>query len=241
MRSNHSGAALPFNLKDKTMRPPVQSSSPISGLIFDLDGVLISSSDCHRRAFEEEFARVGVYDFSYRRFSGWRTVDVFRAVFQEKNLTITEEILRDSARRKSARASELLAVQDSVAEDCVPVVRKLAGRYRLALATSGSRETVRMFLDRTDLGPCFQSVLVGEDVQHAKPSPEIFSRSIDALGLKPEACLVVEDAVAGVQAARSAGARVIGFGEEHVAELQAAGAEQVVKSLTEVAEVLGKL
>jgi HAD superfamily hydrolase (TIGR01509 family) len=224
------------------MGPPVQRiSSPISGLIFDLDGVLISSSDCHRRAFEEEFARAGVYDFCYRQFSGWRTVDVFRTIFREKNMTVTEKMLGECAGRKSARARELLAAQVSVASDCVPVLRELAVRYRLALATSGSRETVRMFLDQTSLEPCFRSVLVGDDVQHAKPAPEIFSRSINALGLKPEECLVIEDAVAGVQAARSAGARVIGFGNEHAAELYAAGAEQIVNSLTELAGVLGKL
>lgn len=217
-----------------------RSSLPISGLIFDLDGVLIASRDCHRQAFEEVFAGVGVFDFSYGRFPGWRTVDVFRAIFREK-MTCTEEMVNDCVRRKSARARELLATQDVVASDCVPVLRELAGRYRLALASSGSRESVRMFLDQTSLAPCFRSVLVGDDVRHAKPAPEIFSRSIDALGLQPEECLVIEDAVAGVQAARSAGAQVVGFGDEHSAELYAAGAKQVVNSLTELAGVLGKL
>ncbi len=72
----------------------------------------------------------------------------------------------------------------------------------------------------------------------AKPDPEIFRRSIEALALRPENCVVIEDAVAGVRAARSAGAHAIGMTKEHPEQLEAAGAACVVRSLGELAQLL---
>ena len=211
----------------------------IRGLVFDLDGVLVSSRAAHAQAFEEVLAAYGIHDFQYEGFAGWRTADVLRAVFAERSLRIAEDDLAACARRKSARAAELLAAQNPVAPDCVPVVTQLSREYRLALASSGSRAAVEAFLARTGLGPSFRSVLCGDDVRRAKPDPEIFRRSMEALALEPRNCVVIEDAVAGIQAARSAGARAIGFGSAREAQLRAAGAEQVVDSLAELGRLLG--
>jgi HAD superfamily hydrolase (TIGR01509 family) len=214
----------------------------VDGLIFDLDGVLILSREAHRQAFEEVLGTCGISNFSYDRFAGWRTPDVFRAVFREQlPHPAPDDMISECARRKSTRARELLAGGNHIAADCVPVLKRLSGEYSLALASSGSRESVEAFWDRTGLRGIFRSVMSGEDVDRAKPDPEIFRRSIDALGLQSGNCVVVEDAVAGVEAARSAGARAIGFGKRNGAELLAAGAEVVVDSLGELATVLGTL
>jgi len=218
--------------------PPPETDTAIRGLVFDLDGVLVSSSAAHEQAFAEVFAAYGIHDFQYSVFAGWRTADVFRSVFAEKNLRIVEDEITACARRKSARAAELLAAQNPIAPDCVPVITELSREYRLALASSGSRASVETFLGRTGLGPSFRSVLCGDDVRCAKPDPEIVRRSIDALELDPHTCVVIEDAVAGIQAARSAGARAIGFGSTREADLRAAGAEQVVGSLAELGRLL---
>ena len=151
---------------------------------------------------------------------------------------MTEETAAACARRKSARARELLDAEKPLAPECVPVLQSLAGRYQLALASSGSRTGVQAFLDHTGLERIFRSVLSGDDVLKAKPHPEIFERSIHALGLEAARCVAIEDAAAGVQAARSAGARVIGMGRERAGELASAGAERVVGSLRELATVL---
>jgi HAD superfamily hydrolase (TIGR01509 family) len=216
-------------------------SSPVSGLVFDLDGVLILSRDAHRQAFEEVLAPFGILNFDYDQFAGWRTPEVFRAVFQQLAEPVPEETVADCSRRKSARARDLLANGNHTAPDCVPLLTRLSEKYRLALASSGSRESVNAFLDRTGLRGIFQSVLSGDDVDRAKPDPEIFRRSIAALGLQPENCAVIEDAVAGVQAARSAGAHTIGFGNGDTAGLSAAGAEQVVASLGDLQGALDLL
>ena len=135
----------------------------------------------------------------------------------------------------------MLAVELPLAPGCVAMLKLLAQRYQLALASSGSRASVGAFLNHTGLLPLFKSVLSGDDVQHAKPNPELFIQSIRNLDLQPEQCIVVEDAVAGVEAARSAGARAIGMGKQYTTELTEAGAERVVDSLAELAQVLDSL
>jgi HAD superfamily hydrolase (TIGR01509 family) len=207
--------------------------------VFDLDGVLIHSRAAHAQAFQEVFATFGIADFHYDRFAGWRTPEVFRAVFAEHSATpVADVTIEECSRRKSERARELLSSGDHVARDCVVAVERLSRRYRVALASSGSRASVQAFLDRTGLRQAFRSVLTGDDVARAKPDPEIFRRSMEALGLLPEDCVVIEDAVAGVRAARSAGAHAIGMTTEHQEQLEAAGAACVVGSLGELAQLL---
>jgi beta-phosphoglucomutase len=214
-------------------------SLTIKGVVFDLDGVLIQSRAAHAQAFQELLIAFGINEFNYDRFAGWRTPEVFRTVLSEHLPTpVTEETVAQCARRKSERAREILASSDPVAADCVPALKQLCTRYRVSLASSGSRASVQAFLDRTGLEPVFRSVLTGDDVARAKPDPEIFRRSIETLALSPENCVVIEDAVAGVCAARSAGAHAIGIATQHPERLEAAGAACVVGSLGELAQLL---
>jgi HAD superfamily hydrolase (TIGR01509 family) len=213
--------------------------SGIGGIVFDLDGVLIRSSEWHRQAFEEVLAPFGIVDFDYERYAGWRTVDVFRHCLSRKGTEpVVDEVLTDCSRRKSARARELVANSDAIAPGCVPALLLLSKTFKLALASSGSRASVEAFLTATRLHAVFGCVLSGDDVAHAKPDPELFERSMAELRLPPARCAVVEDAVAGVQAGRAAGAIVIGFGRERTVELTGAGAVAVVDSLDELTRLL---
>lgn len=209
----------------------------IAGLIFDLDGVLIQSRAAHARAFEEVLAEFGVRDFHYDDYAGWRTPEVFRAVLGRRGGETGNALIAECSRKKSQRARDLVAAERPIDADCVPVVRHLAAHYRLVLASSGSRRSVNAFLEYTGLGDAFRATFSGEDVRLAKPDPEIFSRSITAIEAQPQECAVVEDAVAGILAARRAGAHGIGFSSENAAALSAAGAGRVVSSLRELADL----
>ncbi len=218
------------------------STETIAGVVFDLDGVLILSRDCHRLAFEEVLLDFGIRDFSYDEFAGWRTPEVFQAMFgrhPEAVETVTSDLIAQCSSRKTAKARQLIDADFPLAPACVATVRQLARRYQLALASSGSRPSVQAFLEHTALRPSFQSVLTGDDVHHAKPHPELFERSIHNLGLHPDRCLVIEDSAAGIQAARAAGARVIGVGSpSQAADLTAAGAENVIAAVRELPGLL---
>jgi beta-phosphoglucomutase len=212
----------------------------VGGVIFDMDGVLVTSSEIHRQAFEEILMPLGIA-FHYDRFAGRRTADVFREVLREARppLAVSEGRIEEYARRKSARARELMtAGEGNLAPGCVAVLTALAEGYALALASSGSRDSVKAFLDVSQLGHVFRSVLTGDDVRQAKPDPELFARSIEELGLPAGRCVVIEDSVAGVQAARLAGAIPIGFGSARAEALLEAGASRVINSLEALPRLL---
>lgn len=207
----------------------------IRGIVFDLDGVLIQSAPSHAEAFKQVFARRGIHDFEYAPYAGWRTREVIADVLQRRGRSESAEAIAGMAREKSRIARELLEASRPLAKDCEAILAELAGGFPLALASSGSRSSVDAFLKLTGSRSLFRSILSGEDVSNAKPDPEIYLRSAEELGLDARECLVVEDALAGVAAARGAGCRVVAVAGACAAEaLLAAGADRVVTDLSEL-------
>ena len=83
----------------------------------------------------------------------------------------------------------------------------------MAVASSSTARLIESVLQRFDLGPRFTATVSGDSVENAKPAPDIFLKAADALRQSPEACVVLEDSLAGVQAAVAAGAPVIAVPE----------------------------
>jgi beta-phosphoglucomutase len=214
----------------------------LRAVIFDLDGVLIDSSACHRAAFETVFAAHGILDFDYVPYAGWRTLDVVKDVFHRAGVSFDGDEVAQAAGRKTRMARELIAARKPLMAGCPQILHDLAGDYRLALATSGSRGAVEAFLTLAGCQSLFASTLSGEDVKRAKPDPEIYRRTVAALGIEADACVVIEDAVAGIRAARHAGVQVVGVaGTCSDAALRQAGACRIVRRLPELPAVLSAL
>ncbi len=140
-----------------------------------------------------------------------------------------------SHRRKAGSRAQKINENNPVDPDIITVLHRLSKNYLLGLASSGSRASVAAFLSSTRCTPVFSSVLCGDDVRQAKPHPEIYLRAFAQLGVAPDAAMVVEDAVAGIEAARAAGAGVV-IGVEgtcSAARLTEAGADRIISSVRE--------
>jgi len=203
-------------------------------VVFDLDGVLLDSAPCHNRAFEEVFRPFGISDFDYSRYAGWKTANVIEDVLRGAGRSPAPQLVSELAAEKSRLARVELLAANPIAPNCVPVLEELARDYALALASSGSRASIALFLSSNGCAHLFQSVLCGDDVRCAKPDPEIYLRTFAALDVAPQAAIVVEDAIAGIQAARAAGAGfVIGVeGTCPASQLTAAGAGWVIRGVS---------
>jgi len=149
-------------------------------------------------------------------------------------------LIVELAAEKSRLAREELRATNPVVPDCVHVLRQLSREYSLGLASSGSRASVELFLSSNECAHLFQSVLCGDDVICAKPHPEIYQRTFATLGVVPRDVVVVEDAVAGIEAARSAGAgSVIGVeGTCSASQLSDAGASAVIRGVSDLPGIL---
>jgi beta-phosphoglucomutase len=119
--------------------------------------------------------------------------------------------------------------------------------FRQAIGSSAPRENVDLILELTGTARFFAGIVSMEDTQRGKPDPQVFLLAAGKVGIGPARCLVIEDAPAGIQAARAGGMKSIGLtfvGHHSDAKLKEAGADLVVRSLEQVAvakirEILG--
>jgi beta-phosphoglucomutase len=205
-------------------------------VVFDLDGVLLDSTPYHRRAFEEVFLPFGIRDFDYLQYAGWKTADVIGNVLRCGGRDPGAELIVELAAQKSRLAREMILAANPLMPGCVSVLERLSRESAIGLASSGSRESVALFLSSSGCGHLFQSVLSGDDVTCAKPHPEMYQRAFAALNVAPAAAMVVEDAVAGIQSALGAGAGcIVGVeGTYSGAQLSGAGASGVIRGVSDL-------
>ncbi len=197
----------------------IQSQAPrvASGLavIFDLDGVIVNSNPIHRRAWVEYNRRFGretdegMLEFMY----GKRNDEIVRYYFGGQ---LAEADVARHGAAKEALYREMIA--GDVNAHMVPGVREFMetnANVPMALASNAEPANVAFLLEATGLRPFLRVVVDGHQVQRPKPAPEIFLRAASLLGACPRNTIIFEDSFAGVQAARAAGARVVGLRTTH--------------------------
>ena len=199
-----------------------------AAVVFDMDGVLVDSGAHHREAWIALCRECGVTpppDF-------WRLtigrpaeeavvllVHGIDAAEARRLAELKRQHYTRLARRGVVGVSGAIGFIESLARDGVP----------RAVATSASRRDLERVLDALGLRDRIDAAVTADDVRWGKPHPEVYLRAADELGVAPGTCMVFEDAIVGVQAARAAGMRVIGITSAHTAdELVAAGAERAV-------------
>jgi beta-phosphoglucomutase family hydrolase len=193
-------------------------SIPIKGVIFDMDGTLIESTEADYRAWERVFnhynRKLSFED--YIPLLGVKSADVIK-----KELGFTDE-----QKVKVILKEKLDYFFDFVTHNPIKPVEgaeaflKSLADYpvKVALATSSRKAKVQMVLRQLDFLRYFEAIVTGDEVLNSKPAPDIFLLSAKKLGLKPEDCLVVEDAPVGVAAARSANMKCVAITETHKAD-----------------------
>jgi beta-phosphoglucomutase len=198
-------------------------------VVFDMDGVLVDSGAHHRTAWEtllREMA-VPVPPEFWRRTIGRPAAEAVAALLDRP---LDADEANALSRRKHAHYLRLSrgglpAVRGAQAY-VATVVR--AG-VSCAVATSARRADATALLGALGLLERFGAVVAAEDVRRGKPDPEVYRLAAQRLDVTAERCLVFEDSLVGVHAARAAGMRVIGLSTAHTdAELVAAGAERVI-------------
>ena len=189
--------------------PPVLASG--LALIFDMDGVLLDSNPAHREAWVAYNGSFGIdtTDDMLERMYGRRNDQIIRDFFG-CGLSAEEVARRGADKERLYRDM----VAPRLEQMLVPGLRQFLDDCReapLAVATNAEPENVSFLLDRARLRPYFRVVVDGHQVKHPKPDPEIYLRAAECLGIPPQNAIVFEDSHSGVEAARSAGMRVIGI------------------------------
>lgn len=222
---------------------PAPPNAPTAGnepraAVFDVDGVLVDSYDAHfqswRRLTEEMDDDATFTEDDFAATFGRRSEAIIRETLLPGREVSDEEVRRLDD-RKEAIYREIIEEAFPAMGGAADLIERLrrAG-VRIAVGSSGPPENVKLVLDRLGIAGVVEAVITGEDVSRGKPDPEVFLKAAEALGEAAEACIVVEDAPAGVEAAHRAGMACIGLAStgRTTADLQAA--EIVVTTLADI-------
>jgi HAD superfamily hydrolase (TIGR01509 family) len=207
-------------------------SSSIQAVVFDMDGVIVDSESYSMRALVDVLREHGIEptEDERQRSYGRRVTDDFRDFFARYGVAADLDV---AVARKRARYFELAAGNLAPFPGAMALIARVrrSGR-RLALASSGDRAKVAFSMNALALDGAFEVVVTGDEIARGKPDPEIYLTAATRLGVAPAACVAIEDAPHGVEAARRAGMRCIAV-TNSVAREQLANADLVVASLAD--------
>jgi beta-phosphoglucomutase len=187
----------------------------IEAFIFDMDGVLTDTVELHYQSFKKlaDEEEVPFNRELNEKLRGLSREDSLALLFKDRVLTQPE-----LSRLMETKNKYFLELASSMTpKDLLPGVRNLLERltkkgFKIALASSS--KNTKLIIERLKIGAYFDSISDGYSVKRAKPAPDLFLHAAASIGIKPAACVVVEDAEAGIEAAKAARMTVIGIGPE---------------------------
>ena len=208
----------------------------VNNVIFDMDGVLMDSEAVHHWAYEAAFSEHGYHiRIDYKALAGMSTEEAIEKVARHKHLTLDASIKERLVAKKRRLAREKLAQGIALISGAKEVVETLSKNKTLCLASSASRENVDTFLRLSGFGNCFSFVLSRDEVQRAKPDPEIYFNALKLLNCNASNVCVIEDSVAGISSAQAAGIPVIALvGTQSKESLELTKPTLIINSLSEL-------
>jgi beta-phosphoglucomutase len=213
------------------------NTAPSCAALWDMDGTLVDTAELHFRAWEKLCAELN-RPFSRADFAatfGRRNPEILAYLFGQR---FTDREVADLGDRKE----EYYKAEARLGVTLLPGVRSLleglhAAGFEQAMASSAPRGNLDLILGLTETERFFEAIVSMEDTERGKPDPQVFLVASAKLDVEPIHCVVLEDAVAGVQAAKAGGMKCIAVrfvGHHSETALREAGADLVVKTLEAV-------
>lgn len=185
-------------------------------VIFDLDGVIVCTDECHYKGWKKLADEEGIYfDREInQRLRGVSRMESLEIVLEKANKAYTAEEKAEMAERKNNFYREY--IKDLTPADVLPGVMDFCEKLRaqgVKLAIGSSSKNTPAILKGIGLDTYFDAVADGNQITKSKPDPEVFLLAAKLVGIAPADCMVVEDAEAGVEAAIAGGMDVLGLGK----------------------------
>lgn len=184
-------------------------------VIFDLDGVIVSTDEYHYQAWKRMADEEGIYfDREINEdLRGVSRMESLAIILRRSEKAYTEAEQAGLAQRKNEYYRALLnnLKPDDILPGVLPVLQQLKERG-IKIAIGSSSKNTPFILEKIGLGNYFDAVADGNEIKNSKPDPEVFLLAAEKLGLEPEECVVVEDAEAGIEAALAGGMKAVGVG-----------------------------
>jgi beta-phosphoglucomutase len=205
----------------------------LQAIIWDMDGVIVDSSEEHRRSWQQLAAEEGVMfsDADFWSTFGWSNAAIIPRFW---GADLSREQIDALAHRKEIYLRALLRERMVALPGALELMQAAhEANLKQSLASSAPVENIRLISDLLGLHRWLDAVVSGDRLPRGKPAPDIFLLAAEQLGVAPNQCLVIEDAPAGVAAAKAAGMCCLAVTTSHQAPVLA-GADRIVTSLKEV-------
>ena len=201
-----------------------------AAVIFDFDGTLLDSEKAHLRAYQELGQTLG-YEISdeeyFADFVGKTDLEILGYMIKQSGQNMSLEVLFEQ--KKHYFMTYLQTGEVTPIAGVVDFVTDLTDQgLPLAIASNAVFPEIEVGVALLGLQDCFRVILSVESTSNGKPAPDIYLMAAERLGVEPKSCLVYEDSLTGIQAAVSAGMRVIAVGNVSNEKLIQAGAERVI-------------
>lgn len=189
------------------------------GVIFDLDGVIVDTAKLHFLAWRKLANDLGfdITEEQNEQLKGTSRVKSLERILEWGGVTLTEDEFMEKMAIKND--NYLSYVSNMSKKDILPGINKVIdylAQNNIPIALGSASKNARNILEKTNLHQRFQAIVDGNDVNKAKPNPEVFLIAASKLKVEPENCIVFEDSVAGIRAANIADMISVGIGDEKV-------------------------
>lgn len=208
----------------------------VKAVIFDLDGVLVDTEVFSGQATKQVFKEAGIEFTPEEREKAFGRTDleISRDAVKSRGLDLKPE---DLVSRKVQIYSELIKGKVEPIKGARELVEFLKSRgIPFAVASSGTPDKIRATFSEIGFEGLFDIMVTAEDISRCKPDPEIFLKAAEKLGIPPEECLVIEDAQAGVEAAKAAGMKCLALKSPSTYGQDLSQADRIINSLEEARE-----
>jgi len=201
-------------------------------IIFDMDGVLADTGPIHFQSWNKMAKEDANVEFT-RKF--------FEETFGQQSIPITRKLVGPNVEQrlvekwadiKEKYYREMVRDKLEPLPGAIELIRELKkSNAKLAVGSSGPAKNVELLLTTLSIKKYFDSIITAEDIKNGKPAPDVFLKAAKNLNIKPENCIVIEDAPVGIEAAKRAGMKSIGLTTTHKKE-ELHQADIIAKDLT---------
>ncbi len=203
-------------------------------IIWDFDGVIFDSAPMHLTAYKQAFSRLGleISDKDYYENDGLGAQETFKRISKEyhKPLNFLEWHGLKKKTYQELIKSEALPIKG--VEKIIKAIHK--DNIKQAIASSSNKDDLIGVLKKLNLYQYFDIILTQEDVSKGKPNPEIFIKAAEKLKIKPQNCLVFEDSIYGIKAAKQAGMKCIAVTIAKRAESDLSEADMIISDYDDI-------
>ena len=183
----------------------------VKGIIFDMDGTMVDSLPYHHEAWKIFFNENKVENFSekLKDYKGGGTIDLMKAVYGDR-YSLKE--LKKMSDEKEIIFRRIYKGKIKPIKGFKKFLNDVKSRNILVgLASNAIRKNVSLIIKELEIYDDFDSIICGDEVDYGKPNPEMFNKTIDRFKINKNECLIFEDSIEGIKAAKNSGINVIGI------------------------------